>query len=317
MAAAAGSNGAAAAAAAAQTQAAAALAAAQAAQAQAEQQAADVLAQDQAQVNAAEAALTALTTPPTPLQLQAAQASLDQAKAQWQEAQAAITPQDVAAAQAALAQAQAAAMSARLQVAAATLVAPITGTIAARLVSVGAYVTPQTPVYTLIGRTLLVDAMVPQAQLGAVRPGDPVQVRPLGGTHTYGAVVQSISPTADTTNLAFQVEILPGTTGQAGLRAGAAVTATATTRTLHGVLLVPRTAVHQSGAGDTAFVVSGDTVELRPVRLGATDGTMIQVLSGLAAGERVVVAGQTYLAPGDRVRVAGAAKTGAGGEGLG
>jgi multidrug efflux pump subunit AcrA (membrane-fusion protein) len=44
---------------------------------------------------------------------------------------------------------------------------------------------------------------------------------------------------------------------------------------------------------------------------------MIQVLSGLAAGERVVVAGQTYLAPGDRVRVAGAAKTGAGGEGLG
>ncbi len=303
-AAAADANGAQAQAAAVQSQGQDALAAAEAAQAQAEQQAAAAVTQAQAQVNAAEGALAALTAPATPLQLQEAKAAVDQAKAQLREAQQAVTPQDVAAARAALEQAQAAAASARLEVAATAVVAPISGTIAARLVSVGAFVTPQTPVYTLIGRTLRVEAAVPQTQLGALRPGDEVQLRALGGDQTYGGRVERILPTASTSNLTFEVDILPDAAGQAGLRAGEAVTAAVTTRQLHGVLLVPQSAVHHSGSTDSVFVVSGDRVTLRTIRTGSASGAFVHVRSGLSAGQEVVVAGGTYLAPGDRVRVA-------------
>ncbi len=78
-------------------------------------------------------------------------------------------------------------------------------------------------------------------------------------------------------------------------------------------LLVPRAAIRQGlQGGDVAFVVTdggadggdgGPTVSRRPVTTGAVEGERVQVLSGLAAGDRVVVEGPSALADGDRVRI--------------
>jgi RND family efflux transporter MFP subunit len=66
---------------------------------------------------------------------------------------------------------------------------------------------------------------------------------------------------------------------------------------------VPRTAVRASGATGEVFIVHGDTVERRAVRLGAAAGDGIAVLSGLAAGERVAAGDLTQLKDGVAVRV--------------
>jgi multidrug efflux system membrane fusion protein len=50
------------------------------------------------------------------------------------------------------------------------------------------------------------------------------------------------------------------------------------------------------------FVVREDTVERRAVRVGAADGERVEVLSGINAGERVVVDGPPTLADGARVK---------------
>jgi len=75
-------------------------------------------------------------------------------------------------------------------------------------------------------------------------------------------------------------------------------------------LLVPRAAIRSAAeGGDVAFVVEGEaaatagTIERRAVTTGAIEGERVQVLSGLAAGERVVVEGPSDLADGERVRV--------------
>jgi RND family efflux transporter MFP subunit len=66
---------------------------------------------------------------------------------------------------------------------------------------------------------------------------------------------------------------------------------------------LPSNAVQGSGATGAVFVVHGDTVERRAVRLGAGSNDSITILSGLAAGERVAVGDFTQLKDGAKVRV--------------
>jgi RND family efflux transporter MFP subunit len=68
-------------------------------------------------------------------------------------------------------------------------------------------------------------------------------------------------------------------------------------------LVAPRAAVRREGNEDVVYVVRGDRLERRAVRLGAADGNRVDVLAGLAAGEAVVVEGPEKLADGDRVVV--------------
>ncbi len=68
-------------------------------------------------------------------------------------------------------------------------------------------------------------------------------------------------------------------------------------------LVIPRAAARAAQGGDVVFVIHEDRVERRAVKLGAADGDQIEVLSGLTAGERIVVDGPPDLADGDRVVV--------------
>jgi multidrug efflux pump subunit AcrA (membrane-fusion protein) len=47
-----------------------------------------------------------------------------------------------------------------------------------------------------------------------------------------------------------------------------------------------------------------DTAELRPVKLGQRQGDDVVITEGLAANERVVLAGQMMVRPGGKVRIA-------------
>jgi RND family efflux transporter MFP subunit len=69
-------------------------------------------------------------------------------------------------------------------------------------------------------------------------------------------------------------------------------------------VLVPVDAVRGEGTSAAVFVHAGDRVERRAVTLGQAIGTEREVVSGLKAGERVVVAPPPTLKDGDAVRVA-------------
>jgi RND family efflux transporter MFP subunit len=55
------------------------------------------------------------------------------------------------------------------------------------------------------------------------------------------------------------------------------------------VPLVPRPAIKTVGTDTFAFVVRGDAVERRAIRLGGTDGDRVEVMAGLQPGDRVVL----------------------------
>ncbi len=80
-------------------------------------------------------------------------------------------------------------------------------------------------------------------------------------------------------------------------------------QTLHHVVTVPTAAVQRGSPGTFAYVVdANNTVSLHVLKLGATDGNKVQVISGLNAGDRVVIDGTDRLREGAKVTVQ-AAKT--------
>src|SRR5262245_41559654 len=65
--------------------------------------------------------------------------------------------------------------------------------------------------------------------------------------------------------------------------------------------LVPRAALKTEGADTFAFVVRGEGVERRAVRVGGTDGDRVEILAGLQQGDRVVLSPVPELRDGSKV----------------
>jgi cobalt-zinc-cadmium efflux system membrane fusion protein len=78
-------------------------------------------------------------------------------------------------------------------------------------------------------------------------------------------------------------------------RPGQFVSAQVLVREVDASVAVPIGAVQRLGDGEVVFVVDGDVFEPRPVELGARDDASVEVLSGLAAGERFATSGTFIL----------------------
>jgi multidrug efflux system membrane fusion protein len=73
---------------------------------------------------------------------------------------------------------------------------------------------------------------------------------------------------------------------------------------LHDVVRIPVPAIQRGEPGTYVYVIDGgDTVSVRAIKLGPTDGGMAQVVSGLSPGDRVVIDGADRLRDGMKVTV--------------
>jgi multidrug efflux system membrane fusion protein len=87
-------------------------------------------------------------------------------------------------------------------------------------------------------------------------------------------------------------------------------------QTLHDVTTVPTVAVQRGAAGSYVYVVKADdTVAVQTVKTGTTDGDRVQIVEGLAPGDRVVVDGTDRLRNGLHVTVQHGDETPSGGTG--
>ena len=69
------------------------------------------------------------------------------------------------------------------------------------------------------------------------------------------------------------------------------------------VVVVPEEAVRTEGEQSIAFVLKGEAVERRAIKIGGRRGERVEVAAGLSAGELVVVEGPPDLADGDEVSI--------------
>jgi RND family efflux transporter MFP subunit len=204
------------------------------------------------------------------------------ARATYDEA---IGARDTAAAN--VAATRAALDSAREGVAYTELRAPYDGTITAKRVQPGEAVAPGTPLLTIASLDALrVVAEVPQSIARDVRALGNANV--YVGTERIAATKVTLFPAADPMSSTFRARAeLPSTVR--GLAPGMyAKVGFVTGET--SAMLVPRGAVVERSELRGVYVIGADgRVSLRQVRLGRPVGDAVEVIAGLAAGERVAI----------------------------
>lgn len=190
------------------------------------------------------------------------------------------------------------------QIADASITAPTSGTIAEKSLEQGVYVNAGAELASIVNLSQakvqlnLTEAEVYQARLGQqirittdVYPGQ-----------VFNGRITFISPQADETHN-YKVEILADNKESALLRSGTFVYADFSRKTNQNILLIPRDALTESIKNASVFVVEQNTVRQKPIKTGIEMGNMIQVISGLNAGEIVVTSGQINLRDGSQISI--------------
>lgn len=184
--------------------------------------------------------------------------------------------------------------------------APLAGLVKTRAVEPGEYVEKGQQVGEILDMVRMrVQFHVPERQIGGIREGMPAEVlvEATGGGR-YPARVQTVGLQAGQRNRSFPVEVTLDNPGGV-LRSGMLGRVRIETGKFSNAVLVPRYALLEREAGRAVFVVTGNTVEERPVKTGADQGGAVQIVSGLELQDVLVVRGQQNLVSGDAVRIRG------------
>lgn len=175
--------------------------------------------------------------------------------------------------------------------------APFAGTVLARNAAVGD-LAGDTALFEIADLSRLwVDLHLFGADAGHITPGLPVEVVRLSddarATTTLDRVLPGTATASQSTVARASIDNADGR-----WRTGAAVRARVTVSVQPVALQIPLSALQKFRDWDAVFVRVGEDYEARPLQLGRRDGVNVEVVSGLAAGDDVVVA-QSYLIKAD------------------
>jgi RND family efflux transporter MFP subunit len=172
---------------------------------------------------------------------------------------------------------------------------PFAGLVVDRYVEPGELVQPGTPVARVIDPfTLKIEGTVTERDIGWVHEGAGVMVQLDGADEPVHGIVHWVGFEADSKTGKFKVEIRLDN-ADLQLRSGVVGRASIHRRTIHGVVVVPRDAVLSTSEGPAVYVAENDRAVLNHVVLGADQGLMVEVVSGLVTGDALIVRGHREL----------------------
>lgn len=189
-----------------------------------------------------------------------------------------------------------------------TIRAPIRGVLESRLIEVGSMVGPGQAVARVVQLDpLKVSAGVPERYALDVKRGDEVSVTfdALRG-ETFSGSISFVGSAVDAASRTFPVEFRLENPGER-IKPEMVAAVSIQSGVIPDALVAPQEALVRVEGGYIAFVLEDQGGELfarqRALVLGPSQRNRVSVTSGLTAGDRLVVVGQTQLADGDRVRV--------------
>jgi RND family efflux transporter MFP subunit len=177
--------------------------------------------------------------------------------------------------------------------------APFAGVVGERLVSVGDYVTRGTKVASVLRiNPLRLQLTVPQQFSVEVGVGRAVSLEvDTAPGKTYTGQVRYVSPALQTDSRTLIVEAVVANADGA-LKPGTFATARIQQVTDTPGILAPAAAIRTVSGTSRVFVVAGGRVEERLVTTGQTVGDLVEITTGLKAGEQVATSNLTQLVDG-------------------
>jgi len=185
---------------------------------------------------------------------------------------------------------------------------PVDAIVERRLVSVGDFVSPGTPVVTIVGTEgMRVVLPFPERLSGQLKTGLAVTLdQPSRPGEVITGTISEVRPMVGTNNRA--VEALVDLPAAVDWPPGGSVTARVVLASREGVV-VPAGSVVRRPAGDVVYAVKDDKAVERKVTVGIRSSDLAEILSGVEAGETVVLSGAGFLTDGALVTVREPGKT--------
>jgi membrane fusion protein, multidrug efflux system len=181
--------------------------------------------------------------------------------------------------------------------------APLRGVINTRTVETGRFVKEGDVLATLVDVSRLrLRFRVSESESLRAREGDTVTFRVAAlGQSEFPARIYHVSDVADPTTR--QVQVLAWVKNPGALKPGFFAEVTLATETKKDALVVPEGAIQASDRGFVTYAVESGKARVRPIQIGLRTGTgIVEILSGLKAGDTVVIEGSDRLSEGVSVQ---------------
>ncbi len=173
--------------------------------------------------------------------------------------------------------------------------APFDGTIIKKHLSLGESVERDSRVFMVADlSTIWLDLTVYPKDLIRIREGQKVIVKMDHGFKDVTGTITYVSPIMDeSTRTAMARVVLPNPEGK--LHPGLFVTTKVAVDTIKAPVIIPKTALQTIEDSPVVFVQKSDGFEPRRVKLGRSDAISVEIVSGVAAGEKYAATGSFTL----------------------
>ena len=182
--------------------------------------------------------------------------------------------------------------------------APFGGLVTSRDIVGGQHVRPGDKLFTITDfDPLIARIYLPERDVTGLAENQTVRMtmRAAEGVVFQGRIRQ-ISPVVDVATGTVKLTI-EAVQPPPAVRPGAFVSVDITRETRPSAIVIPREAVIRELAEAHVFVADGNVARKRVVELGLEESTRVEAVTGLAAGDKVIVAGQGGLRDGAPIRI--------------
>lgn len=183
------------------------------------------------------------------------------------------------------------------------LYAPFNGTMGMRTISVGSYITPEVSVANIRQlNPVKIEFSLPEKYSALFNQGDKISFKKEGLQETLTATINVKDPFVEVDSRSVRFRAL-SSNAKGLLFPGAFVRVELLVKNNTNAVFVPTEAIVPVVRGKKVFVIENNTAKEKMVETGIRTEDHIQILSGLKAGDSVVVNGNFQLKEGSTVRV--------------
>jgi len=191
----------------------------------------------------------------------------------------------------------------KAQLAKTTIVAPFSGKIGLRNISVGEYLTPSTTIANLLSTNpVKISFSIPEKYVSQLKANSSISFNIDGNNKTYTGKVFAIEPGINEQTRTLQIKALaPNANGE--LLPGSFAKVKLALTTIKEAILIPTEAVIPVLKGKVVYVSKNGKAQQIPIETGTRTADQILVLSGLNVGDTVLTTGAMALKPDADVKV--------------
>ncbi len=192
------------------------------------------------------------------------------------------------------------------------VLAPMNGIVAERFAQPGEKISPDSRILSIVDLSKVeLEAAIPSSDIGSVRVGQDIALSIEGIDKPFKGRVVRISPStqAGTRSVPIYIAIEHN---DSRVRAGLFVQGVLALDQRSNVLVVPINALREAAGRNFVYLLDGDKLAERDIKLGARDETgrasngsegVVEIISGLKAGEQIIGVNLGTLRPGITVKL--------------